>query len=103
MFLRIYSLHLKSIKIKILGRQFQYDRALEIIQEEEYLEDVDFNDIKRYYILKKIGEFKSDFNILKINQHRKWMPSHVQQTEHEDYKYNGKYSRNHYNFTQRQM
>ena len=87
----------------IPGRQFQYDRALEIIQEEEYLEDADFDDIKRNYILKKIGEFKPDINIPKTNQNRKWMPSHAQQTEHEDYKYNGKYSKNHYDFTRRQM
>ena len=56
------------------GRQFQYDRALEIIQDEEYLEEADFNDIKRYDILKKIGKFNPDSNIPKNNQYSNWMP-----------------------------
>ena len=47
--------------ILILGRQFQYDRALEIIQEEEYLEDADADEIKRHYHVNKVGSFNSDF------------------------------------------
>ena len=58
-------------KFIILGRNFEYDRALEIIQEEEYLEDVDFDDIKRYdtsYLYKKMSEIIPDFNIPKDKQ-----------------------------------
>ena len=36
----------KIILFKISGRQFGYDRALEIIQDEEYLEDADFDEIR---------------------------------------------------------
>ena len=58
--------------MKILGRQFQYDQALQIIQEEEYLEDSDFDDIKRYDILKKIGKTDVDFDIPENQQDSKW-------------------------------
>ena len=34
------------VLFKISGRQFGYDRALEIIQDEEYLDDADFNEIR---------------------------------------------------------
>ena len=54
----------------ILGRQFQYDRALEIIQDEEYLEDADFDDVRRNDILKKMGNFNPNFNIPSKRQHR---------------------------------
>ena len=53
------------------GRQFAYDRALSIIQDEEYLEDVDFNEIRRYDILKKIGEFDPNVNVPR--NHQQWM------------------------------
>ena len=78
----------------ILGRQFQYDRALEIIQEEEYLEDADFDDIKRYYILKKIGNINPNFNVPKSQQNSNWMSSH--RDAHRNIKYSGKYSKDHY-------
>ena len=45
------------------GRQFQYDKALEIIQDEVYLEDVDFDEIRRNDILKSIEEFDPNVNI----------------------------------------
>ena len=85
--------------MKILGRQFQYDRALQIIQEEEYLEDSDFDDIKRYDILKKIGKSDVDFNIPEKQQHSKW----TQQNERQNYSYSGKYSKHHNEYAQRQM
>ena len=40
----------------IIGRQFPYERALEIVQDEQYLDDVDFDEIRRSDILKKTGE-----------------------------------------------
>merc|ERR1712223_2249487 len=83
----------------ITGRQFQYDEALTIIQDEEYLEDADFDDIKRYYIYKKIGKVDTDFNIPKSNQYSNWMPKQ----SNENYQYNGKYSKNHYNHMWRQQ
>jgi len=85
----------------ISGRQFNYDRALEIVQEEEYLEDSDFDDIKRYDILKKIGDFNPDFNIPKSRQHNNWLPVQDQQSGHQNYTYNGKFSIDHYDHTQR--
>ena len=59
-----------------LGRNFEYDRALEIIEEEEYLEDVDFDDIRRLRradvnyldIYKKIGSFDKSVNVPKSEQ-----------------------------------
>ena len=63
-------------KFIILGRNFEYDRALEIIEEEEYLEDVDFDDIRRlrradvnyFEIYKKIGSFDKSVNVPKSEQ-----------------------------------
>lgn len=92
----------------ITGRQFQYDRALEIIQDEEYLEDLDFDDIKRYdtsQILKKISEINPNFNIPQDIQYSNWKP--IKNNENEVYKrkylyekkYNGKYSTNYVKYT----
>ena len=39
----------------ISGRQLIYSRALEIIQDEEYLEDVDFDEIKRQRLKRQIS------------------------------------------------
>ena len=49
----------------ITGRNFEYDEALEIIQFEEYSEDIDFDEIKRYDIQKKIGELHRKVNLRK--------------------------------------
>ena len=92
-----------KFKIKILGRNFQYDQALEIIQDEEYLEDADFDDIKRNYILKKIGEFNPEFNIPTSHQHSKWMLKHAKIHKQHALQYNGKYSKHHYDYNQRQL
>jgi len=62
----------------ITGRQFGYDRALEIVQDEQYLEDVDFDEIRRYDILKKIGEFNPNFNIPESRQKIQWQQGHHQ-------------------------
>ena len=59
-----------------LGRNFDYDSALTIIQEEEYLEDLDVDDIRRlrrrdinyFEIYKKIGSFDHDVNVPKSKQ-----------------------------------
>ena len=59
-----------------LGRNFNYDNALTIIQDEQYLEDVDFDDIRRlrrsdvdyYEIYKKMGSFDQNFNVPKSEQ-----------------------------------
>jgi len=75
----------------ITGRQFQYDRALQIIQEEEYLEDTDIDDIKRYDFLEKINNVNLDFNIPEKHQYNNWIPNQSQ----ENYNYNGKYSKYH--------
>ena len=46
----------------ITGRQFSYDRALQIMQDETYLEDSDFDEIR------KIGRFDPNMNIPRIRQ-----------------------------------
>ena len=77
----------------ILGRQFQYDRALEIIQDEEYLEDADFDDVRRNDILKKMGKVDPNFNIPKKHQQKILAPSHGDQNQ----KYLGKYAQGNLN------
>ena len=57
-------------KKNISGGQFEYDRALEIIQDKQYLEDLDFDKIRGYAnvdILKKIGKFDPNFNTLLVS------------------------------------
>ena len=49
----------------ITGRQFSFGRALQIIQDETYLEDSDFDEIR------KIGQFDANMNIPKT--HQKWI------------------------------
>ena len=51
----------------ISGQQFAYDRALEIIQDEQYLEDLDFDKIRGYDSLKKIGKFNPNFITLLVS------------------------------------
>ena len=41
------------------------------MQDEEYLEDVDFDEIRRYDILKKLGEFDPNVNVPR--NHQQWM------------------------------
>ena len=65
-----------NFSLHFLGRNFDYDSALTIVQDEEYLEDVDFDDIRRlrrsdvdyYEIYKKIGSFDQNFNVPKSEQ-----------------------------------
>ena len=64
------------------GRNFAYDRALTIIEDEEYLEDFDFDDIRKLRrsdinyvdILKKLGTFDVNANVAKNKQnvHNTW-------------------------------
>ena len=44
---------------KIIGRNFEYDEALKIVQFEEYTEDINFDEIKRYDVQKRIGNLES--------------------------------------------
>ena len=46
----------------VTGRQFSYDRALQIMQDEAYLDNLDFDEIK------KIGRFDPNMNIPQIRQ-----------------------------------
>ena len=66
----------------ITGRQFSYDRALQIVQDETYLENSDFDDIR------KIGRFDPNMNIPEIRQ--KWI------SKAPEYKYLKKRTRNTY-------
>ena len=43
---------------------------MEIIQDEDYLEDADFDDIRRQQIVKKIGTFNMNLNNLKRTRHK---------------------------------
>ena len=56
----------------ITGRNFEYDEALEIIQFEEYSEDIDFDEIKRYDIHKKIGKLHRKVNLRKGRKMKKF-------------------------------
>ena len=65
----------------IVGRQFQYGRALEIIQDEEYLEDADEDEIKRSDNVRKI--IKSEWNALQNQEiHFKRDNYHRKETQH---------------------
>ena len=60
------------------GRNFGYDRALRVIEDEEYLDDIDFDEIRRLRrsdtnyqlidIVRKIGTFDNNVNIPKTKQ-----------------------------------
>ena len=50
------------------GRQFSYEDALTIMQDEEYLDDVDFDDIKRYDGFQKIDSFNANHKTFRIAQ-----------------------------------
>ena len=58
---------------------------MEIVQDEQYLEDSDFDEIRRLDIIKKIGEFNPDLN-LSEEQRKEWfadflgMPQGTQKT-----------------------
>merc|ERR1712066_1142741 len=89
----------------ITGRQFPYERSLEIIQNEEYLEDSDIDEIRRrrYDILKKIGQFNPDYNIPKTQQYNNWMQDQqAQQRGHQNYNYNGKFRKREMDLQMRQ-
>ena len=60
----------------VTGRQFSYDRALQILQDETYLEDSDFDEIR------KIGQFDPNMNISET--HQRWI------SKAPKYKYKGK-------------
>ena len=53
----------------IIGRNFEYDEALKIVQFEEYTEDINFDEIKRYDIHKRIGNFDQELNTRKGRKH----------------------------------
>ena len=44
---------------KIIGRNFEYDEALKIVQFEEYTEDINFDEIRRYDLQKRSGYLKN--------------------------------------------
>ena len=59
----------KIFILKIIGRNFEYDEALKIIQFEEYTEDIDFDEIKRHDIQKRTVTFEN--KKLKLRRGRK--------------------------------
>ena len=60
--------------INISGRNFDYENALRIIQDEEYLEDSDFDDIKKHYkLIKKRYYLESNTNHPKDTKTRGWL------------------------------
>merc|ERR1712223_175282 len=63
-----------------------YDRSLEIIQEEEYLDDIDFDDIKRYDV-SYLHKRSLNFDIPKSSQYSVWAPAEG----NENQQYNGMY------------
>ena len=73
----------------LLGRQFNYEDALTIMQDEEYLEDADFDDIKRYDIFQKIDNFDTNFKIHKKIQQINRTPKENHHNLEKNYHYNG--------------
>ena len=69
--------HLFLMFKSITGRNFEYDEALEIIQFEEYSEDIDFDEIRRYDIQKKIGELHRKVNLRKGRQNNPADPQEI--------------------------
>ena len=59
---------LNSLIYKIIGRNFEYDEALKIIQFEEYTEDIDFDEIKRHDVQKRIVKFENQKSKLRRGQ-----------------------------------
>ena len=84
----------KKIKrFPIPGRQFQYDRCLEIVQDEEYLADFDVDDIKRNYIAKKSGTIDQEFDLPKLYaKYAELEPFEKQQMFEKNHIYPKKYS-----------
>ena len=84
--------------ISILGRQFEYGTALEIIQDEFYLQESDFNDIKRKDIKKEIkfaipnikNDISPDFK--DWNNRKKWEPIKDKQKHSKEYIQKNSYS-----------
>ena len=61
---------LKSFILKIIGRNFEYDEALNIVQFEEYTEDINFDEIKRYDVQKRVRNLESQkLNFRKGRKH----------------------------------
>ena len=65
--------------IYLLGRQFEYDTVLQLIQNEDYLEDSDIDELRRYDSVKKTGDFNADYDIPKPLDDNNWMPLQIQQ------------------------
>ena len=66
-FLAMRNITLYSVYIFFSGRQFKYNKALEIVNDEKYLEDLDFDKIRGFAnvdILKKIGKFNPNSKTL---------------------------------------
>ena len=61
------------------GRQFEYDTVLQLIQNEDYLEDSDIDELRRYDSVKKTGDFNADYDIPKPLDDNNWMPLQNQQ------------------------
>ena len=49
--------------LKITGRNFEYPEALRLIQNEDYLDDADIDELRRNDIVRRISEFNPDVNI----------------------------------------
>ena len=54
------TIHSRKCDQQITGRNFQYSNALEIIQDESYLDGADFDDIRARRYLKKQRKKKRD-------------------------------------------
>ena len=81
------------------GRNFNYDEALPIIQEEDYLEDLDFDDIKRHDTLIEIRNFSPESIYPNNIQHGDWIsaqnpPRHYEKYDHNSLSYNANGAQN---------
>ena len=48
----------QTCKVRVTGRNMRYQRALQIVQDEEYLSAIDLDDIRRYRRLLQIKRRK---------------------------------------------
>ena len=49
--------------LKLTGRNFEYPEALRLIQNEDYLDDADIDELRRNDIVRMIDEFDPEVNI----------------------------------------
>ena len=71
--------YLRVCSFNFSGRQFEYDTVLQLIQNEDYLEDADIDELRRRDSVEKTGDFNADYDIPKHLDQNNWTPLQNQQ------------------------